>query len=140
MNPSTQTEIDELAAQQLSYAACFGIQHELEALMAAMTEGEHPLELATCQSGGALGVLALTTQHLLWAPCSEGQVAIRRIPLTELAGVTVRPDRYGARFETRNRALTFEVEQLIPQEIVHAVRRHLTDQPADTVEHDLQFA
>jgi hypothetical protein len=140
MNLSTQTEVDELAAQQLSYAACFGIGHELEALAAAITEGEHPLQLATCQSGGALGVLALTTQHLLWAPCNEGQISIRRIPLTELAGVTIRPDRNGARFETRNRAPTLEVGQVIPPDILPAVRRHLTDEPADTVEHDLQLA
>jgi hypothetical protein len=140
MNLSTRTEVDELAAQQLSYAACFGIGHELEALAAAMSEGEHPLELATCQSEGALGVLALSTQHLLWVPCSEGQISIRRIPLAELTGVTARPDRYGARFETRNRALCFEVEQVIPPDILSAVMRHLTNQSARTVEHDPQFA
>jgi hypothetical protein len=135
MNLSTRTDIDELAAEQLSYAACFGIAHELEALAAAMSEGEHPLGLATCQAAGVFGVLALTTQHLLWVPCSEGQISIRRIPLAELTGVTVRPDRYGARFETRNRALSFEVEQVIPPDILSAVMRHPTNQSAHTAQH-----
>jgi hypothetical protein len=106
-----------------------------------MTEGEHPLELATGHSGGAFGVLALTTQRLFWAPCSDGQAPIRRIPLTELAGVkALRPDRHGARFETRNHALTLEVEEVIPPDILPAISRHLTGQPADTLEHDLQLA
>jgi hypothetical protein len=140
MNPSTRTEIDELATRQLSYAACFGIGHELDALAAAMPEGEHLLQLATCQSEAALGVLALTTQHLLWVPCSEGQMSIRRIPLDELTGVTARPDRYGACFETRNRALRLDVEQVIPPDILSAVMRHLTSRSVRTVEHHPQFA
>jgi hypothetical protein len=140
VNLSTRTEIDELAARQLSYAACFGIGHELEALAAALAEGEHPLRLATCQSDGTFGVLALTTEHLLWVPCSEGQISIRRIPLGELTAVTVRPDRYGARFQTRNRALCLEVEQVIPPDILSAVMHQPTDQSAHPAEHHPQFA
>ena len=123
MSDAIRSDLQALAAKQLSLAALYGIGHELDELADALDFGEQVAHLGTATVQGTFGVLALTDDRLIWVPSGPGHRPVSTWPLE---GVEVRT-RAGHRLVQANGAPLCELTSILPDEAADHLVARLVD-------------